>query len=87
MYVFSYKVKCEYADDNNKIQRYTSTGLGFADSFKDAAEILEKQYGKEITEILSICLLEDSFVIPLPEEDVEDYKSKDCPDLDYQKPC
>lgn len=82
MYVFSYKIRAYDFDDH---KNYTTCGLGFADSYADAAEQLERQFGKDIVEILSLYLMEESNIIALPEEVVEDYKATDFPDITYIK--
>lgn len=87
MYVFSYKVKITYEVEDSHYKSFTSTGLGFAENFSDAAAKLESVYGDELDEILSLVLLEPSEVISLPENVVEDYKNQDFPDLNYCQSC
>lgn len=85
MYVFSYKLKCDYYN-GDIIDSYIATGLGIAEDYVEAMQQLNKQYGDEITEVLSIYLMDSAAVIALPEAAVEDYKSKDFPDIEYQQP-
>lgn len=85
MYVFSYKLRCDFYE-NNEHESYIATGLGLADSYTEAMQKLDEQYGDEITEVLSLYLMDSAAVIALPETVVEDYKSKDFPDIEYQQP-
>lgn len=84
MYVFSYKVRCDYYE-HNEHESYTATGLGMAEDYVEAMQQLDKQYGDEITEVLSLYLMDSNHVIALPQEVVEDYKSKEFPDIEYQQ--
>lgn len=84
MYIFSYKLRCDFYEDS-EYKSYIATGLGFADSYIEAMEKLDEQYDSEITEVLSLYLMDSAAVIALPDAVVEDYKSKEFPDIEYQQ--
>lgn len=83
-YTFSYKIRCDYLDGMTP-HAYTATGLGFCRDWSEAADLLYQQYGEELTEILSLYLMEGSAIIALPAQVVEDYKNTEFPDVDYQE--
>lgn len=84
MNVFSYKLRCDYYEKNEH-QSYIATGLGLAEDYIEAMKQLDETYGNEITEVLSLYLMDTAHVIALPETVVEDYKSKEFPDIEYQQ--
>lgn len=61
------------ADDNSYSR---SSGLGFASSYSEAAEILEESYGVELVKIMNLELLEENELVYLPEDVLENI-SKD----------
>lgn len=83
-YIFTYKIRCDYYDDPHSCA-YTATGLGFCRSWGDAMDCLEQEYGEEMTEVLSLFLLEGESIIALPEKVVEDYKNTEFPSVAYQE--
>lgn len=83
-YIFSYKIRCDYVEGITS-HTYTATGLGFCRDWAEAMDYLYQQYGEELTEVLSLYLMEGAAVIALPENIVEDYKNTEFPDIEYQK--
>ena len=68
-YPFAYVAHCyDYDDEKNYLQR----GIGFAESFANAAGIVEKHYGKELIAIKHLELYEDNNVITLPKDTYND---------------
>jgi hypothetical protein len=61
------------------------SGMGFCDSFAEAANYIEFYYGKELITIKSLTLLEETPLIILPEETVKLYEETDY--ADYKTPC
>lgn len=66
-YPFSYKVT--YYDEISEKEKQ-ECGIGFADSFTDAAEIIEDEYKEILISIDRIYLFEESSVIIITEEEM-----------------
>ena len=67
-YPFTYKVT--FFSDDYKTEN-TRCGIGFADSFTSAAEIIEDYYGKTLLSIDRIYLMEKGNLIEVPEEEMK----------------
>ena len=65
MYPFSYTIQ-GFNDADNEF--YLENGIGFCESFKDAADILEQRYGDELASIKHLELYAEDDVIALPED-------------------
>lgn len=66
MYIFRYKVKV-YSEEE---EMYICQGILFADCYKDAMDLLVKQYGeKELEDILCLRTIADGAVIEIPDEE------------------
>ncbi len=63
---FSYEVMI-FVDD----KFYLESGMSFADSFAEAATILQEYYGSELMAIQHLELFEETSVITLPREVVK----------------
>ena len=63
-YPFIYRVHLVF--DNNEY--HVEHGIGFAESFTEAAEKLEKYYGNDLIAIQHIELLEENSLLPCPKE-------------------
>ena len=64
-------------------------GMGFADSFAQAAGIVETFYGSDLISIQKLELFEDSDLILMPQACINEYKRREF-DADYgdvSKPC
>lgn len=66
-YPFSYKVT--YYDEISEKEKQ-GCGISFADSFTDAAEIIENEYKETLISIDRIYLFEESSVIIVTEEEM-----------------
>lgn len=66
-YPFSYKVT--YYDEVSKKEKQ-ECGISFADSFTDAAEIIEDEYKEILISIDHIYLFEESSVVVITEEEM-----------------
>lgn len=67
-YPFTYKVT--FLTDDYKKEN-TRCGIGFADSFTSAAEIIEDYYGNTLLSIDRIYLMEEGNLIEIPEEEMK----------------
>lgn len=67
-YPFTYKVT--FFTDDYKTEN-TQCGIGFADSFTSAAEIIEDYYGNTLLSIDRIYLMEEGDLIEIPEEEMK----------------
>ena len=63
-YPFIYRVHIVF--DNNEY--HVEHDIGFAESFAEAAEKLEKYYGNDLITIQHIELLEENSLLPCPKE-------------------
>jgi len=66
-YPFTYKVtylNCDYKE-------ITQCGVGFADSFTSAAEMIEDYYKDDLVSIDRIYLMEEGNLIEIPEEEMK----------------
>ena len=66
-YPFSYKVT--YYDEISEKEKQ-ECGISFADSFADAAEIIEDEYKEALISIDRIYLFEESSVVIVTEEEM-----------------
>ena len=64
-YPFHYKVYCQNHDEK---YFYYQQGMGFCESFTDAADQIEKTYGNELIAIKQLELFEEETLMALPEE-------------------
>lgn len=67
-YPFTYKVT--FLTNDYKTEN-TQCGIGFADSFTSAAEIIEDYYGNTLLSIDRIYLMEEGNLIEVPEEEMK----------------
>lgn len=66
MYIFRYKARIYFEENGTNIYQ----GILFADCYKDAMDLLVKQYGeKEIEDILCLRTIADDAVIEIPDEE------------------
>ena len=72
-YPFSYKVT--YYDEISKKEKQ-ECGISFADSFTNAAEIIEDEYREILISIDHIYLFEESSVIIVTEEEMNKIESR-----------
>lgn len=68
-YPFSYEAIAFSEDDSY----YSETGMSFADSYADAAAIIEGYYGDELIKIKELELHEQNDIILLPREVIKRY--------------
>ena len=66
---FTYAVIYYYYDEHIKQDKYfREAGIGFTDSYAEAAYMLEEMYGEDLVRIINIFLMESSDLMRLPEE-------------------
>lgn len=74
-YPFSYSVVIfvDYDQETEESRYIFESGMSLADSFADAAHILEEYYGTDLICIKSLELYEESPVILMPRINIEEY--------------
>lgn len=83
--MFAYKVLVYHYDEEEQQTHYRrNCGIVIGDSWAEAADALEEQFGNELDTILYLTPLEASHVIGLPEEMVDKYMAADFPDIDFE---
>ena len=90
-FTFSVVVYHGYDKETNASSYYRQQGMGFADSFAQAAGILENYYGSELINIQKLELFEESDLILMPQSCIDEYKRREfaaeaC-DTDISAPC
>ena len=90
-FTFSVVVYHGYNKDTGKSIYYRQQGMGFADSFAQAAEIIENYYGSELINIQKLELFEESDLILMPQSCIDEYKRREFAaedyDIDISAPC
>lgn len=72
--VFAYEVVLYDIDQDNRGYFFLTSGLSFADSFGEAAAILESTYGEMLKSIKNLEFIhDDQNVITLPRDIIRDY--------------
>lgn len=72
--VFAYEVVLYDTDQDNRGYFFLTSGLSFADSFGEAAAILESTYGEMLKSIKNLEFIhDDQNVITLPRDIIRDY--------------
>ena len=90
-YPFSFAVVVYhgYNKDTGESSYHRQQGMGFADSFAQAAGIIENFYGSDLINIQKLELFEESDLILLPQSCINEYKRRET-STDYSeisKPC
>ena len=88
-FAFSVVVYHGYNKDTGESNYHRQQGMGFADSFAQAAGIIENFYGSDLINIQKLELFEDSDLILLPQSCINEYKRRET-STDYSeisKPC
>lgn len=68
-------VVCEGFNEKTKKHEYTlQHGMGFADSYSDAAGIVENHYGDDLMAINKLELFEESGLMIFPKKVIDDYR-------------
>ena len=70
---FSYTAHCFDQLENSGY--YLESGMGFAESFGDAAEYIESYYGDELITIKELTLYEEAPLLVLPPEIISKFSS------------
>jgi hypothetical protein len=80
-----------YDKETNTSSYHRQQGMGFADSFSQAAGILENYYGSELINIQKLELFEESDLILMPQSCIDEYKRREfvaeAYDTDISAPC
>lgn len=72
--VFAYEVVLYDTNQDNRGRFFITSGLSFADSFGEAAAILESTYGEMLKSIKNLEFIhDDQNVITLPRDIIRDY--------------
>ena len=90
-YPFSFAVVVShgYDDEKQEYKYHRQQGMGFADSFAQAAGIIENYYGSDLISIQKLELYEESDLILMPQSCINEYKRREIsPDWgEVSKPC
>ena len=78
-----------YNKETGESSYHRQQGMGFADSFAQAAGIVENFYGSDLISIQKLELFEDSDLILMPQSCIDEYKRRELiPDYsNISKPC
>ena len=76
-FAFSVVVYHGYNKDTGESSYHCQQGMGFADSFAQAAGIVENFYGSDLISIQSLELFEDSDLILMPQSCINEYKRRE----------
>ena len=78
-----------YNKDTGESSYHRQQGMGFADSFAQAAGIIENFYGSDLINIQKLELFEESDLILMPQSCIDEYKRRELiPDYsNISKPC
>lgn len=82
-YPFAYTVLLSEEDEKNKYKK--ESGLGICSSFTHAMELIENYYSVDLIAVKDLELFEESPVMPMPHEFVQNYKNTVF--ADYAIPC
>ena len=81
-YPFAFKVVVYAGFNENTDHKYgLASGMGFAKSFADAAEQVERFYGSDLISIKNLELFEESSLLLMTEENINYYRRCDYPTL------
>lgn len=83
MYPFSFEVILYDEFDENNDYLLTS-GMGFAHSYGDAADKIDKNFGNELVKIKHLELYEENDFLLLPREVIDKYANDK---YEYEIPC
>lgn len=88
-FAFSVVIHHGYDKETNTSSYHRQQGMGFADSFAQAASIVENYYGSDLISIQSLELFEESDLILMSQTCINDYKRRKTGDFyeDISKPC
>ena len=90
-FTFSVVVFHSYNKETNTTSYRRQQGMGFADSFAQAAGIIENYYGSELINIQKLELFEESDLILMPQSCIDEYKRREFAaegyDTDISAPC
>ena len=88
-FAFSVVVYHGHNKDTGESYYHRQQGMGFADSFAQAAGIIENYYGSELINIQRLELFEESDLILLPQSHINEYKLREngVNYEDVSKPC
>ena len=78
-----------YNKDTGESSYHRQQGMGFADSFAQAAGIIENFYGSDLISIQKLELYEDSDLILMPQSCIDEYSRRER-DMEWDtisKPC
>jgi hypothetical protein len=88
-FAFSAVIYNGYDADRGESKYVRNQGFGFADSFAQAAGILENYYGSELISIEKLELFEESDLILMPQSCINEFRRRET-STDYSdifKPC
>ena len=74
---FSVVVYHGYNKDTGESNYHRQQGMGFADSFAQAAGIIENFYGSDLISIQKLELFEESNLILMPQACINEYKRRE----------
>ena len=88
-FAFSVVVYHGYNKDTGESNYHRQQGMGFADSFAQAAGIIENYYGSDLISIQKLELFEESNLILMSQSHIDEYKHREFGANydDVSKPC
>ena len=88
-FAFAVVVYHGYNKDTGESNYHRQQGMGFADSFAQAAGIVENYYGSDLINIQKLELFEESDLILMPQACINEYKRREdsANYEDVSKPC
>ena len=83
---FTYEViTFDSFDLENKARYCKQQGMGLAETFAEAASIIERYYGTDLVSIKSLELFDESDLILMPQSCIRDFKRREYNGADYGK--
>lgn len=67
-----------YNHETNESNYHRQQGMGFANSYAQAAGIIEKYYGSDLISIQKLVLYEESDLILMPQTCINAYDRREC---------
>lgn len=90
-FTFAVVIYHGYDKETNASSYHRQQGMGFADSFSQAAGIIENYYGSDLINIQKLELFEESDLILMPQSCINEYKRREFAaegyDTDISAPC
>ncbi len=76
-FAFSAVIYFNYDNNTQKTKYVREQGMGFADSFAQAASIIENYYGSDLINIQKLELFEETDILLMPQAHIDEYRQRD----------